>query len=157
MQKRRNSSVSAMDIYISFALTHSGRVMHICIHNLTIIASDNGFSPGQRQAIIWTNAGILFIRTLGTNFREILSEIHAFSFKEMHLKVSSVKWQPFCLGLNVWSHGNNVHGDITACLLSSIYLTLVLMERNFCSQHYLVAGPLLHADVMIKNQLENVV
>ena len=70
MQKRGNSSVSAMDIYISFALTHSGRLMHISIDNLTIIASDNGLSSGQRQAIIWTNAGILLIRTLGTNFSE---------------------------------------------------------------------------------------
>ena len=55
----------------------------------------------MRQAIIWTNAGILLIRTLGTNFSEILSEIHAFSFKKMHLKMSSAKWRPFCLGLNV--------------------------------------------------------
>ena len=48
---------------------------------LTIIGSDNGLSPGRRQAIIWTNAGILLIRTLGTNFSEILTEIRAFSFK----------------------------------------------------------------------------
>ena len=34
---------------------------HICVINLTIIGSDNGLSPGRRQAIIWTNAGILFI------------------------------------------------------------------------------------------------
>ena len=33
-----------------------------------------------RQAIIWTNAGILSIRTLGTNFSEISSEIHIFFF-----------------------------------------------------------------------------
>ena len=46
-------------------------------------------SPGRRQAIIWTNAGILLIRTLGTNFSEILSEIHVFSFKKMHLQMSS--------------------------------------------------------------------
>ena len=47
-------------------LTHWGQVMHICISKLTIIGSDNGLSPGQRQAIIWTYAGILSIRTLGT-------------------------------------------------------------------------------------------
>ena len=46
-------------------------------------------SPGRRQAIIWTNAGILLIRTLGTNFSAILSEIRAFSFKKMHLKMSA--------------------------------------------------------------------
>ena len=59
-------------------LTHWGRVAYICVSKLTIIGSDNGLSPARRQAIIWTNAGILLIRTLGTNFREILSEILAF-------------------------------------------------------------------------------
>ena len=49
---------------------------YICVGNLTIIGSDNGLSPGLRQAIIWTNAGILLMRPLGTNFNEILIEIH---------------------------------------------------------------------------------
>ena len=67
---------------------------HICVSYWTIISSDNGFSPGRRQAIIWTNAGILLIRSLGTNFSEILSEINTFSFKKMHLKMSS---RPQCV------------------------------------------------------------
>ena len=75
--------------------------MHICIHKLRIIGSDNGLSPGQHQATIRTNAGILIIRTLGTNCIEILSEIDAFAFKKMHLNMSYGKWRPFCLGLNV--------------------------------------------------------
>ena len=33
-------------------LTHWGRVTHICVSKLTIIGSDNGLSPGRRQAII---------------------------------------------------------------------------------------------------------
>ena len=74
---------------------------HISVDNLTIIGSDNGLSPGRRQAIIWTNAGILLIRTLGTNSSEILSEIRTFSFRKIHFKMSSAKWRPFCLGLNV--------------------------------------------------------
>ena len=82
-------------------LTHWGRVTHICVGKLTILGSDNGLSPGRRQAIIWTNAGILLIGSLGTNFSEILIEIKTFSFKKMRLKVSSAKWRPFCLGLNV--------------------------------------------------------
>ena len=86
---------------ISLVLTHWGRVTHICVGNLAIIGSDNGLSPGQRQVIIRTNAGILLIETLGTNFSEILGEIHTFSFKEMHLKMSSAKWRLFPLGLNV--------------------------------------------------------
>ena len=82
-------------------LIHWDRVTHICVSKLTIIGSDNGLSPGQRQAIIWTNAGILLIRPLGTNFNEMLIEILTFSFMKMRLKVSSAKWRPFCLGLNV--------------------------------------------------------
>ena len=74
---------------------------HICGGNLTIIGSDNGLSPCRRQAIIWTNAGILLIGPWGTNFSEILIGIQTFSFKKMHLKMSSGKRRPFCLGLNV--------------------------------------------------------
>ena len=81
-------------------LTHWGRVTHICVSKLTIIGSDNGLSPGRRQAIIWTNAGILSIGPLGTNFSEILIGIQTFSFRKMHLKISSGKWRPSCLGLN---------------------------------------------------------
>ena len=83
-----------------YVLTDWGRVTPMCVSKLTIIGSDNGLSPGRRQAIIWTNDGIVLIRTLGTNFSEILIEIHSFSFKKMHLKMSSAKWRLFCLGLN---------------------------------------------------------
>ena len=88
-------------IWVWTVLTHWGRVTHICVGKPIIIGSDNGLSPDRRQAIIWTNAGLLLIGPLGTNFSENLSEIHAFSFKKMHLKMSSAKWRPFCLGLNV--------------------------------------------------------
>ena len=77
---------------------------HICVGKLTMIGSDNGLSPGRRQAIIWTNAGILLIGPLGTNFSEILFGIQTSLFKKMHLKMSSAKWRPICLGLNVLRH-----------------------------------------------------
>ena len=51
---------------------------HIWVGNLTIIGSDNGLSPGRRQAIIWTNAGILLIWTLGTNASDSLAEFNHF-------------------------------------------------------------------------------
>ena len=90
--------------YSEVLLTHWGRVTHICVSKLTIIGSDNGLSPGRRQAIIWTNPGILLIGPLGTNFSEILIGIQTFSFRKMHLKVSSAEWRLFCLGLNVLTH-----------------------------------------------------
>ena len=77
------------------------QVTHICVSKLTIIGADNGLSPSRHQAIIRTNAGILLICTLGTNFSGILSKIHGFSFKKMHFKRLSAKSQPFCLGFNV--------------------------------------------------------
>ena len=77
---------------------------HICVSELTIIGSDNGLSPGRRQAIIWNNAGLLLIAPLGTNFSEISIVIQIFSFKKMHVNMSSAKWRPFCLGLNVLTH-----------------------------------------------------
>ena len=80
---------------------------HICVSNSTIIGPDNGLSPGRRQAIIWTNAGILLIGAWGTNLSEILISIHTFSFKKIHLKMSSGKWRPFCLGLNVLRQEEN--------------------------------------------------
>ena len=71
----------------------------ICINKLDGL--DNGLSPGRHQAIIQTNAGILLIGPLGTNFSEILIGIQILSFTKMDLKMPSAKWCPFCFGLSV--------------------------------------------------------
>ena len=57
----------------------------------------------RNQAITWTKAGILLIGHLGTDFSEMLIEIHMLSFKEMLLKMSSVKFWALGLGLNMLS------------------------------------------------------
>ena len=88
----------------AFTLTHWGRTTHICVGKLTIIGSDNGLWPGRCLAIIWTNAGILLIGPLRTNFSEILIGIQTFSFKKMHKKKSSAKGRLFSLGLNELTH-----------------------------------------------------
>ena len=77
-------------------LNHWGKATHICVSKLIIIGSNNGFTAERRQAIIWTNAGILLIRTLGRDFSEILSTIQTFLFNKMRLK-----WRQFCHGLYV--------------------------------------------------------
>ena len=77
----------------------------MCVGNLAIIGSDNGLSPRRRQAIIWTNAGLLLIKPLGTNFNEVLIKNLTFSVMKMRLKVSYAKWRPSCLDLNVLTHG----------------------------------------------------
>ena len=75
--------------------------MHICLSKLTIIGSDNDLSPGRRKAIIWTNAGILSIWTLGTNVSEILSETHIFiqenAFEYVVCEIAAILSRPYCV------------------------------------------------------------
>ena len=99
---------------ISALLIHWGRVTFICVSNLTIIGSYNGLSPCRRQAIFWINAGILLIRNLGTNFSEILCEIHTFSSKKMYFKMWFAKWRQISLGLNALSF--SLHSTSSALL-----------------------------------------
>ena len=94
-----------------YIFTESCGCNYLDINYQDIIGSDHGLSPGRRQAMIWTNAGMLLIGPFGTNFSEILMEIYIFSFKKMDLKMSSDIWRPFCLGLNVLTH----FGPTTPC------------------------------------------
>ena len=74
---------------------------HLCLGKLTNISSDNGLSPGRRQAFLWTNTGLLAIGPLWTHFSEFSIKIQRFSLQKMHVQISSAKWRPTCLGLNV--------------------------------------------------------
>ena len=119
-------------------LTHWGRVTHICVGKQTIIGSDNGLSPGRRQAIIWTNAGILLIGPFRTNFSEISIKIITFSFTKMRLNVSSAKWHPFCLGLNVLTMARCIARPSAAMILTMkdkhvLFCHLISHEEWFCS------------------------
>ena len=113
---------------------------YIWVSTLTIIVSDNGLPPSRCQAIIWPNAGILLIGPLGTNFSEILIEIHTFSFKKMHLEMLSGKWRPSCLSFNVLtefhqtpislkSSLNNSTSDVQPNLASSQVTALTFFIR----------------------------
>ena len=147
-------------------LTHWGRVTHICVSKLTITSPDNDLSPGRRQAIIWTNAGILFIRTLGTNFSESFININTFWLKKVHFKMSSGRWQPSYIGLNVlnWCPSEYIRfelhccfrrprrwrnaimcGDAHASYYSGSWLTLVIdhlftAEHTWCNVKFLSTG-----------------
>ena len=82
---------------VSFMLTHWYWVSIHASATEAIFGSDSGLSPFRRYYLnpYWQ------IRTLGINFSATLSDIQTFSFKKMRLKMSSAKWRPFCLGLNV--------------------------------------------------------
>ena len=72
--------------------------MHIYISKLTIIGSNNGLSPVRRQAIIWTNAGILLIGPLGTNFYEnSYIFIQGDAFENVACVIVTILSQPQCV------------------------------------------------------------
>ena len=101
---KKNIQLSTAKLWTKWSIGptfHWGWVTHECVDNLIIMGSDNGLLPGQCQALIWTNAGILIIGPLGTNFCEILIKIHTSPFKKMYLKMWSAECQPSCLSLNV--------------------------------------------------------
>ena len=127
--------------------------MHMCISKLNTIGSDNVLLPGRRQAIIWTYAGILVIRPLGTNYSKVLTEIHTFSFKKMHLKMSA-KWRIFCLSLNVlravhllkycslwkqqWQHGYDNYKPFV-----SNHISKLMNKRNWMKTYFNKGGSLI--------------
>ena len=107
----RGAFEDSRPIITKFGTRHDSRTVVTCTKfrydrpTITEIRGTRIFSKFwiRRQAIIWTNAGILLtkLKPLGTNFSEILIEIHTFSFKKIHFKMSTGKWRPFCLGPNV--------------------------------------------------------
>ena len=59
--------------------------------NWVNIGSDKGLSPVLRQAINWTNAGLLFIGLMETNFRAIWTGIIIILIQENAFE--NVVWQ----------------------------------------------------------------
>ena len=65
--------------------------------------------------------------TFRNNFSEILIVIHIFSFKKMHLKTSSMKWQPF------WPGGDELTQITTSTqkTVGCIYSYIPQLPRRF--------------------------
>ena len=80
-------------------------VLHICQWsvNRVSIGSDNGLSQVRRQAIIWTNTWLFWIRPQGKKLSEILVKYLDCFPMEMRLKRSSAKWRPVCAGEDEFS------------------------------------------------------
>ena len=100
---------------------------HICVSKIISIGSHNGLSPGRRQAIIWTNAGISLIWPLGTNFSEILIGIHTFTFKKMHLKLCLENGSHFvsasmCQPVAWWCHMDGLVQDCSNSIANALEL-----------------------------------
>ena len=73
--------------------------------------SGNGLSPVRHQAIPWTNAGLLSIGLLEGNFSEIRIVILLFSFKKLHLQLSSA------IMAAILSREDELNQHVRACLL----------------------------------------
>ena len=94
----------------------------MCLSKLTIIASDNGLSPGRCHAIIRINAGILLIGALRNIFQWNLTRNSHILIHEMLLKLSSAEWRPFRHGLNVLS--NYIHIKLWNVITHSFHISL---------------------------------
>ena len=104
--------------------------------NCTSFGSDNGLSPGRRQAIIWPNAGMLLIWPLGTKF------------SEKCIWKSSRKWRPFCRVFNV----------LSSCRLFKYFMStlpcnnpITILDMDFPQQLYLIYNGLFCEDDMSNN------
>ena len=78
------------------------RCKHICVGNLIIIGSDNGLSPGRRQAIFRINAGILLIGPLGNKLRWNINRSSNIFIQENALEnvvceMASISSRPQCV------------------------------------------------------------
>ena len=87
-------------------LTHWGRGTHVCVSKLSIVGSDNGLSPGRRQAIIWTNAGILLIGPLGNKLQWNLNRnsnifIQENACENVVCEMASILSRPQCVSCSV--------------------------------------------------------
>ena len=77
---------------IPWWLSHLPLVPHICASvNYVSTGSGNGLSPIWHQAITWTDANLLSIGPLRTNFSELEIKIQNFLLMKMHLNMLSVK------------------------------------------------------------------
>ena len=133
-------SGNTLNCYGTYSFLNSLRPSdaYICVSKLNSIGSDNGLSPGRRQAIIWTNPAILLIWPLGTKFREMLIAIHTFSSKKIYLKMLSGKMAA------ILSRPQCVNPLYTEFLWSNtnIFFTLFHSSTLICSRLLLPSLPL---------------
>ena len=78
------------------------RIFTRILHNT--VGSENDMAPIRWQTIILTNAGLLLIRTLGTDFRQTLSKIHTNSLKKnateyIVWKMAAISFRPQCVNI----------------------------------------------------------
>ena len=120
------------------------RVTHICISNLTIIVSDNGFSPGRRQASIWINDRISFIRTSGTIKRQWNLKRNSYSFipenafenvRGVTIRIATIRY------ISRYTTHDMVHDTIQNQLI--YYQWKILKHCGMCRQYCYIKAVIL--------------
>ena len=84
-------------------LTHGGRVTHICVNILDHHWFRSWLVAWSAPSHYLNQCWDIVNWTLRNKLQWHLNERHIFSFKKIHLKMSSGKCRPFCLGLHVLS------------------------------------------------------
>ena len=133
--------IRPIEYLLKMTLTHWGRVTHVCVSKLTIIGSNNGLSPGRSQAIIWTNAGILLIRTLGTNFSEMLSEILTVlskknAFERVVCEIAAILSRPQCVDI-LWNMWDNKITITDKAVVMAVGLLFIVQTLHYTFHHFI--------------------
>ena len=108
---------------------------YVCVKKLTIICSENGLSPGRRQAIIWTNAGVLIIGPFGRKFQwNIYRNSYMFwqydVFENVVWKMAAILSRLQCVKSFSITCGNRKWSDGTStCSIQTKMAT-------FCTRHF---------------------
>ena len=80
------------------ALTHWGRVMHICVSKLTIIGSDNGLLPDHYLKLYWNNVYWTLRNNFQWNFNQNLNiSIQENAFEHVIRKMAAMLSHPQCV------------------------------------------------------------
>ena len=132
-------------IHDTITLTHWGRVTHICVGNLTIIGPDNGLSPDRRQAIIWTNAGILLNKLRNKLQWNICRNSYIFiqenAFENVVREMSAILSRPQCVKSYVSWASYMVHIDHgLICYFQRANVTTYTFRHN-AANSYLNVDP----------------
>ena len=121
---------------------------YICLNKLTSTGSDNGLSPGRRQATIWTNDGKILTRPLGTNFSEILNEIHFFiqesAFESVICKIAPILSRPQCLNSLAAPFINKRSVKLTPGAWFNIKMTSYQYRKSHCGDKTILRPSYLH-------------
>ena len=117
-----------------YALTHSSRVMHICVGDLTIIGSDNGLSPGWHQDLnqYWNIVNWTLMNKLQRNFYQNYDIfIQEQAFESVICEMAAILSRPQCVYI-MFNEGTN---------LTHYFISIEIQETSTPRDKYF---PLFH-------------